>query len=163
MNRFFKVSMILAISMIFAVAALAAGCCKQGEKAGCKMMNDVTKTAVNTENGVTVTIVGKTPEAIKAIQEKLAACQKDDKCKMEGVTREVKNTDNGAVVTMTATDAKTVKKLQKKVAKCVAGKCGKDCCKKSCSSEKAGCSKEKKAGCSAEQQKKCGHHEAETK
>lgn len=165
MNRLFKVSMILAISMIFAVAVLAAGCCKQGEKAGCKMMNDVTKTVVNTENGVTVTIVGKTPEAIKAIQEMTASCKESCKCKMmEGVKRDVKNTADGAVVTMTTENAKAVKKLQKNVAKCASGncKCGHDK-KGCCSGEKAGCTKEKKAGCSAEQQKKCGHHGAETK
>jgi hypothetical protein len=154
MNRFFKVSVILAISMIFTVAALAGGCCKSGEKAGCQMMNNVTKTATNIENGVTMTIVGKTPEAVKAIQEKMAACKEGDKCKMEGVKREIKNTENGAVITMTSDDAKTVKKLQKKAAKCASGKCSKGCCS---SEKKEGCSKEKKAGCSAEQQKSCGH------
>jgi len=160
MKRFFKVSMIFAISMIFAAAAFAGGCCKQGEKSGCQMMNNVTKTAANIENGVTLTIVGKTPDAVKAIQEHLASCQKGDKCKMEGVTREVKNTDNGAVVTMTSADARVVKKLQKKVAKCAAGKCGKHCCSK----EKAGCcTNEKKAGCTAEQMKSCPHHQAEAK
>lgn len=164
MNKYLRISMILAISMIFAVAALAGGC-NHGEKAGCKMMNDVTKTVANIENGVTVTIVGKTPEAIKAIQEMTASCKEGCKCRMmEGVKRDVKNTADGAVVTMTTENARAVKKLQKNVAKCAAGncKCGHDK-KGCCSAEKAGCSKEKKAGCSAEQQKKCGHQGTETK
>ncbi len=164
MNKLFRISMILAIATIFAVSAFAAGC-NHGSKGCCKSMQDVTKTVANIDNGVTVTLVGKTPEAIKAIQEMTASCKEGCKCKMmEGVKRDVKNTPDGAVVTMTTENAKAVKKLQKNAAKCASGncKCGHDK-KGCCSGEKAGCSKEKKAGCSAEQQKKCGHHEAETK
>jgi hypothetical protein len=149
MNRFFRVSMILAISVIFTVAALAGGCANSG---CCKEMKDVNVTVAIITNGVTLTFVAKNPEALKAIQGKLATC-KDTKgcdiCGMKGVKREVKNTENGAVMTLTAEKAKTVKKLQDAVAKEGA--------------EKAGCSKEKKAGCTAEEKKTCPHHQTETK
>jgi hypothetical protein len=149
MNKFFKVSMVCLVSIVISCVVIAAGCANSG---CCKEMKDVNVTVANIENGVTLTFAAKTPEALKAIQSKLATCTDTkgcDICGMKGVKREVKNTENGAVMTLTAEKAKTVKKLQDAVAKENA--------------EKAGCSKEKKAGCSAEQQKTCPHHQAETK
>jgi acylphosphatase len=137
--KFTKVFSLVVAIMLVSVFVLAATC---GENC-CLKTKDIKITATNTENGVEIKYVGQTPEATKAIQEKLAKCSDTkgcDMCGMKGVKREVKNTEDGAIMTLTAKKEKNAKKLQEAIKKEM-GECA------SSASHK---------GCSKEQQKKCG-------
>lgn len=142
MTRFFKISMIFILSILIS-AAVMAGACENSEC--CTNMKDINVTAVNTDSGVMLAYVARTPEALKAIRQKLESCEytkKCDICGMKGVKREVRNTDKGAVMILTAEKTRTVRKLQKAVAEENPQACEQD---------------PNKSGCSAEQKKTCPH------
>ena len=139
MVRSSKIIALFLVLSLLAVFAFAAGCCGGGNC--CMKIKNDKITAANIADGVVITHTGANPDAIKAIQAKLAECAKSKDCcvccGMKDVTREVKNTDTGATMTVTIKDAAKVKDLQAKIADMVAGKCpmGKDK-PKSCGGEK---------------------------
>ena len=97
----------------------------------CNLMKNVSKSAKMTDDGAIITIKGKTDDAVKHIQEHLAAHDKGADCpdcpmSMEGVKATVKMTGKGGEVTLTGNSPETIKKVQEWAKKPAGDCCGKN-------------------------------------
>ena len=123
------------LTLILLVSPLMAGdtpACPQA-KAGCCAGKGMTRQVTNIDQGVTVTLTGSTPEAVKAIQDHAAKCAKHEccvskegkggccdkaTCPMKDAKVQVTNNDKGAVITVTSDKPETVAAIQKCMAEC---------------------------------------------
>ncbi|MFB3851490.1 MAG: hypothetical protein ACE14Q_06170 [Acidobacteriota bacterium] len=154
MNKIFRFSILLVVSFLISVFIMGATCNKTG---CCQGMKDVEVSSTKIDNGVRVTLKAKDSEGAQKLQQMVATCSKDCKCKncncpvcgMKNAKKEFTNIENGVMITITSDKPAQVEKIQKQYGEGFAmGSC--------CQSKKGCCSKESKGCCSMKSAKSCG-------